>query len=47
MSERKFGRPKWPEARKHVYFFESTLKIWNERKKELSGDDHVMTNNDP
>ncbi len=45
-SERKFGRPKRLEARKYVYFFESTLKIWNERKKELSGNDHVMTNNE-
>ena len=44
--ERKFGRPKHQEARKHVYFFESTLKIWNERKKELSGKDHTMTNNE-
>ena len=44
--KRKFGWPKRQEARKHVYFFESTLQIWNERKKELSGKGHTMTNNE-
>ena len=46
MATRNLGRPRRQEARKHVYLFESTLKLWNEHKKEVSGDDPVMTNNE-
>ena len=34
--KRRKGRPSRDEPRKMIYFKESTLKIWNARKKELS-----------
>lgn len=42
----KMGRPKREEGRKVVYFVESTFHIWNDRKKELSPEGHIMTSNE-
>lgn len=41
------GRPRRSEERRVVYFAESTFRIWNEKKKELSPDkNRLITIND-
>ena len=46
-SRKKIGRPRCPEERRVVYFAESTFRMWNEKKKELSPDkNHLITSND-
>ena len=42
----KMGRGKRHEGPKVVYLIESTFQMWNDRRKELSREGHVMTSNE-
>ena len=44
--KRKIGRPKREEERKTVYLSDSTFQMWNQRKRELSREGHVLTSNE-
>ena len=42
----KIGQLKRHEGLKVVYLMESTFQIWNDMRKELSREVHVMTSNE-